>query len=674
MMKTSAVSGKGSINIIYGCAGMMILSFIMAGTTVSGTASPFNAVLAGTLPPAYSTAVLTGSLIFYFFTGNIVDSLAMIGALTMTVVSRWIFDNETPVFKALASLVCMLASSSAVILSAGIEQPSGFAVHICMSVLTSIAVYFFSDVLDSGIKTIQISGSKGCSYAVVCILLITALTSLNIWKFNIGRIFGVFLILSAAAEYRQFGGALCGIFTTCGTMLCSAVTGAATLFFAAAGLITGFFSEFNRIIFGIFFMAVNILGILLIGVTDNSLGMLFDTAAGTLLFWIVPKNALKAYFPDDKNDDINPVRLTSSRIDLTARSLAEIRKDTQNIIKILEKSDCSSADRNIRAAVLKEKQYMLFSQMHLAEEMLSGLCRGMNENIRYDRRNTDIIKHFLNDRKIKYNSAAAYKNSAGRIFIEICCDNIISFDCKSFINEFSEMFLRKFEYSARQMYQGEYIISFSERTSYSVNCFSAQCSACEDEPSGDTAASFEDSFGNTYLVISDGMGSGSLAAVDSKITVSLFRRFITGGIDTLTAVDMVNSIMLSKSSDESFATLDIARINLDTGELTLIKSGASATLIKHDDSVIMVNASTFPVGIINETKPFVKKFSFSKGDSIVMLSDGVSDKSYQYIKTLMLEDDSEQERVPERICDNAKKFFSGRRDDITVLTAKLTAQ
>ena len=137
---------------------------------------------------------------------------------------------------------------------------------------------------------------------------------------------------------------------------------------------------------------------------------------------------------------------------------------------------------------------------------------------------------------------------------------------------------------------------------------------------------------------------------------------------------MVNSIMLSKSSDESFATLDIAKINLDTGELTLIKSGASATLIKHDDSVIMVNASTFPVGIINETKPFVKKFSFSKGDSIVMLSDGVSDKSYQYIKTLMLEDDSEQERVPERICDNAKKFFSGRRDDITVLTAKLTAQ
>lgn len=649
---------------------MIILSFIMAGTSVSGTASPFNAVLAGTLSPAYSTAVLTGSLIFYFFTGNIVDSLAMIGALTMTVVSRWIFDNETPVFKAVVSFVCMIASSSAVILSAGIEQPSGFAVHICMGILTAISVYFFSDVLDSGIRTIQISGSKGCSYAVVCILLITALTSLNVWKFNIGRIFGVFLILSAAAEYRQSGGALCGIFTTCGTMLCSAGKGVATVFFAAAGLITGFFSEFNRIIFGVFFIAVNILGILIIGVTENSLGMLFDTAAGTLLFWIIPQSFLKGYFPNDKNDDINPVRLTSSRIDMTARSLAEIRKDTQNIIRILEKSD----SRNIKSAVLREKQHMLFSQMQLAEEMLSGLCRGMNENIHYDRRNTDIIKHFLNDRRIQYSSAAAYRNSAGRIFIEFCCDNITSLNCKAVMKELSEMFLKQFEYSAKQIYQGGYIISFSEKTSFAVNCFAAQCSACDDEPSGDTAVCFEDSFGNTYLVISDGMGSGNLAAVDSKITVSLFRRFITGGIDTLTAVDMINSIMLSKSSDESFATLDIAKINLDTGELTLIKSGASATLIKHDDSVMMVNASTFPVGIINETKPFVKKFSFGQGDSIVMLSDGVSDKSYQYIKTLMLENDSELNKVPERICDNAKKFFSGRRDDITVLTAKLTVR
>ena len=168
------------------------------------------------------------------------------------------------------------------------------------------------------------------------------------------------------------------------------------------------------------------------------------------------------------------------------------------------------------------------------------------------------------------------------------------------------------------------------------------------------------------------MGSGTQAAIDSKMVVSLFKRLVTSGIDAVTSIGMINSIMMSKSAEESFATLDVAKVNLDTGELTLIKSGASATLIKHDDSVMMVNASTFPIGIISETKPFVKKFNFTEGDSIVMLSDGVSDKSYQYIKTLMLEKDNiELNSVSKKICENAKTLFYGRRDDITVLTAEL---
>lgn len=671
MLKTQAVSGKGSINIIYGSAAVIIISFIMAGTQISGVISPFNAVLAGALSPVYSTAVLTGSLIYYFFTGNIVDSLTMIGALTMIVVSRWIFEEKPPVFKALSALICMLASSVVVIISAGIEQSASFAVHICISILTAISVYFLSDVMDAGIRKIQISGSKGCSYAIICILLITAMTSLDLWHFNAGRIAGVFLILSASLKYKQFGGALCGIFTTCGTMLCSAKTGSATVFFPAAGLITGFFHEFNKVIFGLFFMSVNILGLMLIGVTESSVEMLCDVAVGTLTFWIVPDSFICGYFPDDKKDDINPVRLTSSKIDMAVHSLSEIRIDTQNIIKILDKSDDAN---NFKSTLLKEKQRVLFSQMRIAEEMLSAMCREMTENVRYDRKITEIVKRCMSERKSEYIDVSAYRNSAERMFIELYFDNITGIKCEELVEEFSDLFMKEFEYSEKLTCNNEYMVTFTEKTSYIINCFAVQCGASDDELSGDTTICFDDTFGNTYLVISDGMGSGNHAAVDSKITVNLFKRFIISGIDAVTAINMINSIMISKSADESFATLDIAKINLDTGELTLIKSGASATLIKHDNSVMMVNASTFPVGIINDTKPFVKKFSFSQGDSLVMLSDGVSDKSYQYIKTLMLEKDTELSSVSKRICENAKKLFYGRRDDITVLTAKLILQ
>ncbi|MGN0605229.1 MAG: SpoIIE family protein phosphatase [Oscillospiraceae bacterium] len=673
MLKVQSVSQKGSVNIIYGSIALMTAAFIMAGTTVSGVASPFNAVVAGAAPPVYSTAVLTGSLIFYFFTGNIIDSLAMIGTLTLTVISRWIFDSKSSVFKAVSAFICMLASSVTVIISAESGQPYALAMNICMSVLTGIAVYFLSDVIASGISTIQISGSKGCSYAVVCILLITALTSLDIWKFNAGRITGVFFILTAAAKYRYSGGAVCGIFTTCGTMLCSAKMGMATVFFSAAGMITGFFNEFNRIIFGLFFVSVNILGLMLIGVTESSLGMLCDVALGTMLFWIIPDSLIRGYFPEDRSNEINPVKLTSSRVDMTVRSLAEIRTDAQNIVKILDKNGEKRCG-DIKAAVLKEKQNMLFSQMQLAENMISAVCRGMSENICYDRRMTEAARNCMLEIKSDYKDVTVYKNSAGRIFIELYFDNITGVNCEKLGDEFSSLFLKKFEYTEKMSASDEYMVTFSEKTSYIISCFAAQCGASENELSGDSTICFDDTFGNTYLVISDGMGSGADAAIDSKITVNLFKRLITSGIDSVTAISMINSIMLSKSSDESFATLDIAKINLDTGELTLIKSGASATLIKHDENVMMVNAATFPIGIMNDTKPFVKKFSFSQGDSIVMLSDGVSDKSYQYIKTLMLEKDSELSSVSRRICENAKRLFSGRRDDITVLAARLISQ
>ena len=61
---------------------------------------------------------------------------------------------------------------------------------------------------------------------------------------------------------------------------------------------------------------------------------------------------------------------------------------------------------------------------------------------------------------------------------------------------------------------------------------------------------------------------------------------------------MINSIMLAKSNEESFATLDIGKINLETCELTLYKSGAASTLIKYSDSVMMFNSPSNPIGIV----------------------------------------------------------------------------
>lgn len=68
----------------------------------------------------------------------------------------------------------------------------------------------------------------------------------------------------------------------------------------------------------------------------------------------------------------------------------------------------------------------------------------------------------------------------------------------------------------------------------------------ENQPSGDSCGFFCDGLGNAYVFISDGMGSGSQAAVDSRIVSNLFKRLVRSGIECSAAVKMINSIMLGK--------------------------------------------------------------------------------------------------------------------------------
>ena len=99
---------------------------------------------------------------------------------------------------------------------------------------------------------------------------------------------------------------------------------------------------------------------------------------------------------------------------------------------------------------------------------------------------------------------------------------------------------------------------------YEIEYCSSQYSAKSSEPSGDSCGFFYDGLGNAFIYISDGMGTGKQAAVDSAIVSNLFKRLIKSGIDCESALKMINSIMLAKSDEESFATLDICRLDLET--------------------------------------------------------------------------------------------------------------
>ena len=145
------------------------------------------------------------------------------------------------------------------------------------------------------------------------------------------------------------------------------------------------------------------------------------------------------------------------------------------------------------------------------------------------------------------------------------------------------------------------------------------------EISGDTVTTFE-SDGKFYMIISDGMGSGREASLTSGICALLLKRLILSGADLECAIKMASSIIRS-CGRECSTTVDIAEIDMFSGEARFIKSGAAPSFILRDGGIFRLQSKTVPIGIMRALDAEMIKFDIADGDRVVMVSDGVS-RSY----------------------------------------------
>ena len=106
--------------------------------------------------------------------------------------------------------------------------------------------------------------------------------------------------------------------------------------------------------------------------------------------------------------------------------------------------------------------------------------------------------------------------------------------------------------------------------------------------SGDTYAKAELADGKVALLLSDGMGVGPRAALESKATVTMLQRLISVGFDREFAVQTVNSVMLLRSMEETYATLDLAVIDLFTGELEFLKIASAPSFLRRENRVDII--------------------------------------------------------------------------------------
>lgn len=197
--------------------------------------------------------------------------------------------------------------------------------------------------------------------------------------------------------------------------------------------------------------------------------------------------------------------------------------------------------------------------------------------------------------------------------------------------------------------------------------------------SGDNFTFMNAGNGKYFIALSDGMGSGYRAAIQSKATVTMLENFLESGFDKDMAVKLINSVLVMKSTEDTFSTIDISVIDLFSGETEFVKIGAAPTYVKRVDRVEMVKAASLPAGIMVSVDIELVHKNIAGGDMVVMMSDGVIDSfigeepSERSLMKFMQEIKSiNPQQVADDILDKAISNSEGKAsDDMTVIVAKV---
>lgn len=211
-----------------------------------------------------------------------------------------------------------------------------------------------------------------------------------------------------------------------------------------------------------------------------------------------------------------------------------------------------------------------------------------------------------------------------------------------------------------------YRITATERTRLSAKVGAYQINRGDNRVCGDCYDCFTGADGAMYIVLSDGMGSGSRARVDAAMACSVMSKLLKSGISLGAALETVNTVLMVKSADESFATLDICRIDLNSGECAVYKAGAATTYIKSENRLVRAALSSPPAGTGGKLTVPAQKFSVRRGDIIVMMTDGVVPDEQWLSRELSKP--SEPSALSERIAKAARSSENGRDDDISVIS------
>jgi stage II sporulation protein E len=203
----------------------------------------------------------------------------------------------------------------------------------------------------------------------------------------------------------------------------------------------------------------------------------------------------------------------------------------------------------------------------------------------------------------------------------------------------------------------------------------ASLAGSDREVSGDSAIAFESSDDRFFALLSDGMGTGTIAHETSAFVTEFLRGMLDHGYSSDTLLHILNGIIRARG-DECSATVDLFELDLMSSEAQFIKSGAAASFVKRDSSIFRIRSRTAPIGLLKNVDAERVKVEIKCEDYVIMLSDGVNqapDEAPWLLELLAKPAKRSVKEYADFILAAAQRNSPGH-DDMTVAVVKISAR
>ena len=657
--------------------GWGIIAFFMSFSSLVGGCCPFAVSLITASSKMNVAFAAVGAGVGYIFFCDDEQAIRYFSAVIISSISTFIMtilnNKKDAVLPMVISALSVMSTGFVMNLRLG-AGAGEYALMLGESVLAAGGSYFFYKAVSCDMRRLKLKALSVSDLTCVLIssaVVLSGLSFVQIKGVSPARVVAVFAILSTIRYGSQRWSmivALClgfalGISRENSLFLLGA--------YAFSALLSSLFTSFSSLGVGVsyclsmtfFAIAANMGSFSVCCVVESIIAsavlvLLPDIVADRLNeLWeggadIAPEGSLRQSL-------VVRLRLASCAIAQVSESVRDVRERINSL------GNVNPVDSELR--MVASDQFFSIS------DMLEDLAFEFDEAESFDCRSAGKIRRMLGEYNIYPENISVIVDKFGRYRIEILAPKgTKGLDNPKVRGELCKICKRELDTPKISFSSAGVVMICTEKPNFKMSIgFSQYCA--EGKLCGDTIKTINDSRGHTILIISDGMGKGSRAALDGAMGAGLLSKLLCAGFGFDASLKVVNSALLVKSSEESLATLDCASIDLFTGKCEFYKAGAPKSYILKNDRLTKCELSSMPAGILRGIEFAKRTTVLCAGDELVMLSDGVTDSGDEWLDEFIeCYDGANAQEKAQAILEQAVEHGDKNHlDDMSVIVARL---